>query len=147
MKPHSASSRSSKRVPDLKLSTVHPRAVPSLRLREANAPSHAEKIIEASQDLHNLGVSVLGSNDDATLLAEVRWQGGRDEIGNTHCIGVSCPHFYYFFHEQYDALMGPATRRALSGEDAEGATAGLKAAGAVVRASRRPMQKAVAQDT
>ena len=55
--------------------------------------------------------------------------------------------FIIFFHEQYDALMGPATRRALSGEDAEGASAGLKAAGAVVRASRRPMQKAVALDT
>ena len=81
MKPHSASSRSSNRVPDLKLSTVHPRAVPSLRLREAHAFSHAEKIIEASQDLTNLGVSVLGSNDDATLLAEVRWQGAGMQSG------------------------------------------------------------------
>jgi hypothetical protein len=40
-------------------------------MRDTAPPNLAEKIIEASQDLNNLGVSVLGSNDDATLLAEV----------------------------------------------------------------------------
>jgi hypothetical protein len=43
-------------------------------MRDTSASSLAEKIIESSQDLSNLGVSLLGSNDDATLLAEVRWQ-------------------------------------------------------------------------
>jgi hypothetical protein len=62
---------STRRVSDLKLTTVYPRAVPSLRMRDTAPPNLAEKIIEASQDLNNLGVSVLGSNDDATLLAEV----------------------------------------------------------------------------
>ncbi len=67
---------SARRIPDLKLNTMHPRALPSLRLRDTAFSSlSAEKIIEASQDLNNLGVSVLGVNDDATLLAEVGWEG------------------------------------------------------------------------
>ena len=71
MNHRTSTAGSARRVPDLKLSTVYPRAVPSLRLQDNNPPNLAEKIIEASQDLNNLGVSVLGSNDDATLLAEV----------------------------------------------------------------------------
>jgi hypothetical protein len=71
MNHRTSTAGSARRVHDLKLSTVYPRAVPSLRLQDNNPPNLAEKIIEASQDLNNLGVSVLGSNDDATLLAEV----------------------------------------------------------------------------
>jgi hypothetical protein len=49
---------------------------------------------------------------------------------------------------QFDALVGPATRRALSGEDSD-PDGGSKAwrADVVARPSRRPMQKAVVPHT
>lgn len=81
MNHRTSTAGSARRVPDLKVSTVYPRAVPALRLQDNNPPNLAEKIIEASQDLNNLGVSVLGSNDDATLLAEVGWGGVGGQLG------------------------------------------------------------------
>jgi hypothetical protein len=84
MKPRTSSSGSARRVPDLKLPTFHPRAMACLPLGEAAAPNKlAEKIIEASQDLHSLGQSVLGGcSDDAALLAEVRRQSAEETFRN-----------------------------------------------------------------
>ena len=51
------------------------------------------------------------------------------------------------FFLQYEALVGPATRRALSGERVEPDRGREGTRGRAAGASRRPMQKAVAHDT